>query len=199
MFASPDVGGIAHPPEVVHSHDMSIGPLLTESATLDVSAQIRDALHVEVRLTNDRTGHHLPTGTPLRHLILVVTAKDDQGQTLRHLAGSTNPAWTGGFAGTSGKTYARVLEDVWLGDSPTAAYWNRTRLVSDNRLAAGARDISRFRFAVPTAGRAELTVRLWYRRAFADLSRQKGWAGNDTLMEEATHLVYPAIKSQNRR
>ncbi len=33
-------------------------------------------------------------------------------------------------------------------------------------------------------------MRLWYRRAFAELARQKGWELQDTLMEEETARVY---------
>jgi len=198
MFAPAEKGGVAHSPESVHSHDMSIGPLLTEAASLDVSARIRDGvLDVEVRLTNDRTGHHLPTGTPLRHLILVVTATDGAEQPLRQLDGPRNPDWSGELAGTPGKTYARVLEDAWLGTSPTAAYWNPTRPLEDSRLAAGSSDTSRYRFSAPGVGEAALAVRLWYRRAFAELARQKGWEVSDTLMEEVITPVYaPSIRDR---
>lgn len=190
-FAPAEVGGVEHPPASVHRHDMSINALLTESAGLEVAGVIRDGtLDVEVRLTNDRTGHHLPTGTPLRHLILVVTATDGAGEPLPPLDGPRNPDWSGEYAGTPGRTYARVLEDAWLGTAPTAAYWNPTHSREDNRLAAGASDTTRYRFAALETDEATLTVRLWYRRAFAELARQKGWELQDTLMEEETARVY---------
>ncbi|MBT3219301.1 MAG: hypothetical protein HN348_09440, partial [Proteobacteria bacterium] len=80
VFALPSVGGVEHPPEEVFSHDMSIAKLLTSSATMVVSAEIKGgALEVTVGINNDQTGHHLPTGSPMRHLILVVEAKDEAG------------------------------------------------------------------------------------------------------------------------
>ena len=54
-----------------------------------------DQIIVTVSITNDQTGHHVPTDSPLRHLILLVQATDGQGQALPQLDGPTVPEWGG--------------------------------------------------------------------------------------------------------
>ncbi len=57
-----------------------------------------------------------------------------------------------------------------------------TRLLSDNRIAAHATDVSRFRFDAPASGDSSVRVRLLYRRAFHDLAEVKGWDLDDVPM-----------------
>jgi hypothetical protein len=131
----------------------------------------------------------VPTDSPLRHLILLVRATEADGNILSQVDGSQVPEWAGigdanegYYAGLPGKGYARILEELWTGVSPTGAYWNPTREVSDNRLAAFAEDHSTYRFAAPTAGHAQVEVTLLFRRAFIALTDQKGWDDPDIVM-----------------
>ena len=151
---------------------------------------------VHVILANDKTGHHIPSDSPLRHMILLVEAKDEQGNTLAQVAGERVPEWggigdpqAGYYAGLPGKAFAKVLAELWTEVSPTGAYWNQTRLVSDNRLAAFQTDTSRYVFTAPPTGGVKIAVRLIYRRAFRGLADQKGWDIPDILMEEAEIAV----------
>jgi hypothetical protein len=148
-----------------------------------------DALLVEVSVTNDKTGHHVPTGVPLRHMILVVQATDADGNLLPLRDGPVLPDWTGDYAGQSGQYYAKILEDEWTGESPTGAYWRDIRLVEDTRLAAFATDVSQYTFAAPAEGPATVEARLIFRRAFQQLMEQKGWDDPDIVMEEETIVV----------
>jgi hypothetical protein len=79
--------------------------------------------------------------------------------------------------------YAKVLEELWTEVAPSGAYWNQTRILSDNRLPAGGGDSTLFLFSAPETERLNLDVRLLYRRAFWDLMLQKGWETPDILME----------------
>jgi hypothetical protein len=88
----------------------------------------------------------------------------------------------GHYGGRPGKTYVKLLKEKWTDVFPTGAYWNHTELVSDNRLAAFARDASSFAFALPAKGKATVTVTLLYRRAFIGLMEQKGWDVPDIVM-----------------
>ena len=63
-----------------------------------------DHVVVEVEIENAKAGHHLPTGSPLRQVLLMVTATDEQGQALRLQTGPTLPAWAGDVAGLPGGT-----------------------------------------------------------------------------------------------
>jgi hypothetical protein len=144
---------------------------------------------VDVSITNDKTGHHVPTDVPLRHLILVVEATGADGKPLALGKGPALPEWTGDYAGQPGKAYAKILRDEWTGETPTAAYWRPVTIVEDNRLAAFATDSSRYTFEAPADGPVVVEARLLFRRAFQKLAEEKGWDDPDIVMEEATVTV----------
>ncbi len=166
---------------------------------MTVTARLEeDTVIVEVAITNDRTGHSVPTDSPLRHLILLVQASDGQGQALLLLEGPVVPEWggvgdpaRGYYAGLPGKGFAKILEEVWTEVSPSGAYWNPTRVVEDTRLAPFATDTSSYTFAAPESRPVGIEVTLLYRRAFIDLMAQKGWDVPDVVMEEQSLEVNP--------
>ena len=83
-------------PEQVHNHRMLSEELLQDAVTLTATAVISAGqLIVDVDLTNDKTGHHMPTDSPLRHAILVVEAQDADGQTVA-VAGGADAAGVDG-------------------------------------------------------------------------------------------------------
>jgi hypothetical protein len=191
---APGKGGVERDPSTIHAHTFpgaASEELLQNALTLQASAQVQgDQVWVEVSLSNDQTGHHVPTDSPLRHLILLVEATNESREALTLLEGETIPEWggignpqEGYYAGLPGKAFAKILVELWTGISPTGAYWNHTRVVSDNRLAAFATDKSRYLFAMPRPGSARISVQLIYRRAFRLLAEQKGWEIPDILME----------------
>ncbi|UCC76355.1 MAG: carboxypeptidase regulatory-like domain-containing protein, partial [Anaerolineales bacterium] len=150
-FVYPESGGLRRDPSRIFSHRMpgaTDEELLQNSVAMTVTAGFEgDELLVHVDITNDRTGHHVPTDSPLRHLILLVRASDEEGQTLPLLNGPTLPDWCdagdpsqGYYAGLPGKAFAKVLQELWAEVMPSGAYWNMTRIVSDNRIAAFATD-----------------------------------------------------------
>lgn len=191
-------GGIERDPSTIHNHNMTVdAKLLRNSLNMDASAKVNgEKLIVDVILTNDKTGHHIPTDSPLRHLILLVDARDARGKPLKHVSGPSLPKWCGSgkkikghYAGQPGKTYAKLLKEKWTEVFPTGAYWNHTELVSDNRLAAFASDKSSFAFARPQGGKALITVKLLYRRAFITLMEQKKWNVPDIVMAEKQFML----------
>jgi len=119
-------------------------------------------------------------------MILVVKVTDGAGHQLGLQSGPSLPAWTGNYAGQPGRYYAKILEDEWTGEAPTASYWRDIRLVEDTRLAAFATDVSQYAFTAPGSGPITIEARLIYRRAFQQLMEWKGWDDPDILMEEAT-------------
>jgi hypothetical protein len=132
--------------------------------------------------------------------MLVVRATAGQGGELRQLDGTSLPDWCGVgdpargyYAGLPGKAFAKLLEEVWTGVSPTAAYWNPTRVLSDNRIAALATDRSTYVFSAPAAGTVRVEVVLLFRRAFIRLMDQKGWDVPDIEMSRQT-LTLPSIE-----
>jgi hypothetical protein len=192
-YVFPERGGTRRDPNRIHNHRMpgaADEELLQNSVTMTATAQQDgDEIAVEISITNDKTGHHVPTDVPLRHLILVVQATDASGNPLSLLTGPALPDWTGNYAGQPGRYYAKILEDKWTGEAPTAAYWRDIRLVEDTRLAAFATDTSRYTFAAPAKGPIKVEARLIYRRVFQQLMEQKGWSDPDMVMEAETITV----------
>ncbi len=205
-FALPDQGGTERDPETIFSHRMpgaSDETLLQNSVTMSVDAtRAGETITINVTILNDQTGHHVPTDSPLRQMILLVGATDGQGQALPLQDGPTVPEWggvskdevgrmkdDGYYAGLPGQGYAKILMELWTEISPTGAYWNPTRVVSDNRIPAFGSDTSSFVFAAPAQGPASIEVVLLFRRAFIELMVQKGWNVPDILMEQAVVTI----------
>ena len=198
---APGKGGVERYPGAIHAHTFpgaANQELLQNALSMQVTASREgERLLVLVTLTNDKTGHHVPTDSPLRHLILLVEATDQAGNTLSLIEGERVPEYggvgdprLGYYAGLPGKIYAKVLIELWTGIYPTGAYWNNTRLFSDNRLAAFASDTSQYAFSAPTTGELGVRARLFYRRAYRLLADQKGWTDADILMNLAEVVVH---------
>jgi hypothetical protein len=203
-FVYPDKGGLVRDPARIFSHRMPGAmdeQLLRNAVTMTAAAWPGNGqIAVQVDIVNDRTGHHVPTDSPLRHIILLVEATDASANPLVQVNGPTVPEWGGVgdpkhgyYAGLPGKAFAKVLKELWTGITPSGAYWNPTRIVSDNRIAALSRDVSRYDFAAPQSGMVRISVRLIFRRAFKELMDQKGWDTPDIVMSQQTlHVNCPA-------
>lgn len=196
FFAHPEKGGLKRDPKTIVSHRMPGArdlDLLQNAVSLTLEAeQLPEGIQVTTKVVNDLTGHHVPTDSPLRHLILVVRAYGSDATELPLRAGPVLPEWCGTgnpddgcFAGLPGKVFVKLLEEISTGVSPTAAYWNPTRIVTDTRLEAFESDIGEFLFAAPDSGDARVEAVLFYRRAYKTLMDQKGWNEPDIVMESA--------------
>ena len=189
-FVFPEKGGQERDYYAVRSHRMpgtNDEQLLQNAVTMTGTVQVASGkLQVAVSITNDQTGHSVPTDSPLRHLLLIVEAKDSNGRPLRLQQGGTLPNWAGNYAGQPGRYFAKLLRDKSSGDMPTAAYWREIELVEDTRIAALATDRSNYTFAAPARGAATIEVRLIYRRAYQQLIEWKDWPDTDIVMEQMT-------------
>lgn len=199
-FARPEAGGLERDPMTIFSHRMPGAQdeeLLKNAVTMTVDAQRDgDAIVVQVDITNDNTGHDIPTDSPLRQLILLVSATSADGKDLQYVDGPILPEWTGEgeveqgyYAGLPGEAYAKLLEALWTEVSPTGAYWNPTRVISDNRIAALETATSTYTFSAPQSGSVLIEVRLLYRRAFIELMDWKGWDIPDIELDSQSYVV----------
>lgn len=183
-------GGVPRQPDRIHNHQMrgaADQALLQNSVTMTTTAELVEGeLQISVSITNDKTGHHVPTDSPLRHLILVVQASDADGNPLPLEDGPVLPEWAGNYAEQPGQLYAKILEDENTKEMPAFNFWAYVRVVSDTRIAAMATDTSQYRFAAPTEGPITVKAQLIYRRAFQQLMAWKGWNDPDIMMEEET-------------
>ena len=195
-FVYPEKGGLIRDPDLIASHlqpGASDVELLQNTVSMTVTAElVVDRVQVTVTITNTGAGHHVPTDFPGRHMILVVSAADGQGQPLPLQSGSTVPDWGGDLAGQPGKAFAKVLRDLNSGEEPTVAYWNPTIVVSDNRIPAFGADTSVYEFAAPPTGTVNVEATLIFRRAFWELMQAKRWDTPDVVMEqEMESIVIP--------
>jgi hypothetical protein len=190
-FALPEVGGLPHPPESIPSHlqpGASSLELLQDTVSMTLQTeQIGDQLWITVVISNTNAGHHVPTDHPGRHLILTVTAEDEDGHLLPQTSGDKIPSWGGLQAGLPGKAFAKVLRDVQTGEYPVVSYWKQTSILIDNRIPAFAADSSRYAFALPT-GTALIKVQaeLLFRRTYQAEMDARGWQEADIPMEIIT-------------
>ncbi|MHC4701560.1 MAG: carboxypeptidase regulatory-like domain-containing protein, partial [Planctomycetota bacterium] len=98
-FARLDKGAKHRDPNSIFSHLMpgaSDERLLRDAVSLTAEADLSDRLlTVQVEIVNDRTGHHVPTDSPLRQMILLVRSTDAEGNLLAQTAGPILPDWAG--------------------------------------------------------------------------------------------------------
>jgi hypothetical protein len=178
------------------NRDNADNPVLVQrSATVEIDASREDGkIKVNVKVVNKRAGHKLPTDSPLRHLILVIEARDINGILLTQVDGPKIPDWGGvgnqpeDYAGKPGVIYANILKDKDTNKVPAVDYWNPTLPAwkdSDNRLAPHEDVLSQYFFVTPSHGEAWITANLIYRSAFIDIARKKGWSVRDILVNWA--------------
>ena len=176
-LANPDDGGLKRDPQTLSSHDFSISSLLTKAISLKTDAEFNDDhLSVDITVSNTGTGHHVPSGSPLRHLLLIVSVQTPSGM-LRQISGSTVPTWADTqYRSLPGKAYARVLKEIpnYRGSRKQhfkpvypAPFWRPSLIESDNRIAANDSDISHYEFELNGAASAAISVELLYFEHFS--------------------------------
>lgn len=145
-------------------------------------------LLVNAVVSNNGSGHAFPTGVSIRNAVLHVQASVD-GQPLPLLSGDVIPFYGSSassneaddLAGQPGRGFARVLEGRINGSGPVVRpvlFIDAENVWSDTRIAAGAEDVSAYRFdtsMLPPNSQVEVTATLLYRRAWRDLAVTKGW------------------------
>ncbi len=104
-------------------------------------------LHVEVDVTNQGAGHMVPTGSPLRKLILLVRAEPFGGKSYQ-----AERVFTRVVADAQGKILNR--EDL--------VFMKAAKVVSDTRLAPGETRKETFTFNVPQGVRSTVEADFYY-------------------------------------
>lgn len=179
----------------------NVPSLVKNAARIDLTAKIEGGrIKVSVEVLSMGVGHKFPTDAPMRHLILLVEARDRNGTLLAQLDGPIIPLWggTGGqpedHAGSPGEIYANILQDEATGIAPTVAYWKPTLpawVGSDTRLKPGEPVSREYSFALPSNGSASISAKLIYRYGFIDIQRQKGWPIKNEMLVTAALIPVP--------
>ncbi|MCX7176269.1 MAG: multiheme c-type cytochrome [Proteobacteria bacterium] len=203
-FALEKEGSVLRDPATVASHTLSgiaDQAFMRDAVTLSAKAEVAGGrLQITVAVNNTKAGHHIPTGSPMRNMVLRVDAVDGNGRRLALLDGETIPEWAGtgpeaagNYAGLPGKGYAKVLKrwpeyradnrSLVLSQLYPSPFWRPSVLDYDNRIAADATDTSVYGFKLPedAAKPIRVSVRLIYRKTF------KSWLKPQT--EETADLL----------
>ena len=161
--------------------------LLKQAVALSIDAKYnkkKDRIIVSVFVRNVGAGHKLPTGSPLRHLIMLVEVNDtaDPPVHLPQLAGDTIPEWggvgnpeLGYYSGLPGTFFGYILMDKTNNNVPAISYWNPTEIILDTRIHPRDEIEKKYEFAAPEMGNANVTVDVIYRYAYKDLMDTKEW------------------------
>ncbi len=152
------VAGDVVDPRVARSHSAQInlhqmpGSHSLEQLTSAVKAQltaVREGgqLRVTVEVENQTAGHYLPTGSPLRQLVMDLRADSSGGQ---HFSEQ--------------RVYARQVADQHgtILKREHFAFLKAAKLVSDTRLAPGEKRTETFLFAVPAGSQTQVKATFWY-------------------------------------
>ncbi|MGE3808360.1 MAG: hypothetical protein AB7K24_27170, partial [Gemmataceae bacterium] len=112
------------------------------------------------------------TGFIDRHLILVVEAYDDAGQSVSASRGPLLPPLVGPeLAGRSGKLFAKRLKNE--NDESPVPFWLAAQAeVIDTRLSPERVETNQFDFPKEAI---RVRTRLLYRRFWSEVARAKGW------------------------
>jgi hypothetical protein len=106
-----------------------------------------DSLRVFVDVANATAGHFVPTGSPLRQIVLEVKADAYNGQHFREQ-----------------RVYRRTVADQQgkeIDREPTA-FLRGASVLSDTRLAPGEKRRESFAFAIPPGTSAQVSATFWY-------------------------------------
>ena len=179
---APGNGGIERDPFTLASHRTPGGviDMLRHALSITLTSSMdSDAIRANVEIIARNVGHRVPTGFPDRHLVLMVTAVDANGNPVEPIAGTRLPSSAGKWAGRAGSLFAKQLHDEH-GRTPTP-YWRHVDKVTDTRLVPDRPE--RQIFAFPPAART-ITAQLRYRRFWPEIADARGWNDNDVLVIE---------------
>jgi hypothetical protein len=148
-------------------------------------------------------GHSIPTGQPMRNLILVIEAKDSRGNKLEYIGENKIPVWggegdpeQGNYGGLPGKAFAKVLFEhysqyvqlklgvKWQHIFP-APQWRTVTIKMNSRIPALSSDLSSYDYKTTGNSRPfTITSKLFYRKTFKNWATMKRWKLKDILLAE---------------
>jgi hypothetical protein len=169
-----------------HHFDGGTEIQLKTALSMEVEGQIEEGrLKLNVFITNTNGGHWVPTGEPMRSVMLLLRVFDSDDKPLKMINGSRLPDWAGvgkvedgNYAGLPGAVFAKVLQDKE--GNLHVPFWRATRIASDTRIRPKDTLTLTFEFAMddpedePTA-EAELI----YRPVIIPLAKMKNWPVKD--------------------
>jgi len=155
-----------------------------------------DTLIVNVRITNKKAGHKLPTGVSIRNMLLVLDIQNE-GSSIVQISGDTLPHFAGigsaedrNFSGFPGRAYALVTNDSIKKQWPTGN-WATTNIKYDSRIPANETDISSYKFKINTSKSISINTELLYRAVYKHWADAKGWDTREYIMADSQFVIAP--------
>jgi hypothetical protein len=163
----------------VNLHEMPGGHSLDQlHKALGITIRSRregDDLFLDVGLANKGAGHAVPTGMPGRRVILEVRGQTSQGGVFEE-----QRVYTKTFTDAAGSTIR--TDGAYFGPS--------VRMVADTRIQPDERRGESFRFPVPAAATAFVTVKLHYEHAPTGGADGRTW-----LTFQSESRTFPPVKT----
>lgn len=188
-----DMWGTKRDPQNIRPHHFDGGTeiQLKTALSMEIEGQINDdILEVNVFITNTNGGHWVPTGDPMRNVMLVLSAKDSDGKVLKKLKGDELPSWTGigkledgNYAGLPGKMFSKVLIDKK--GNINVPFWKATGVAEDTRIRPKTTVKLTYQFKIENPDDEPVAeAKLIYRPFMKSLAKIKKWENNDIIITE---------------
>ena len=171
-------------PGTIRYHDIrgTTPEFLENAVSLEVDSHLSlGDLTVNVNVLNDGAGHAVPTGVVIRNVILLVLARDQEGQLLTLGSGDlvddiggSGDMDQGYYAGLPGQAFYRNMSN---GSEDGIFYTDAIEIVSDTRIQPGQAYSGSFTFplAIEQPQSIDLDVKVIYRRSFRSFVDVKQW------------------------
>ncbi|MEE9436430.1 MAG: multiheme c-type cytochrome [Candidatus Adiutricales bacterium] len=162
---------------------------LANALAMELEGRVEDGLlTIKVHISNTNGGHWVPTGEPMRSVMLLVEARDSDEKPLKLVRGGRLPEWTGsgkpddgGYAGLPGAVFAKVLADK--DGNLNVPFWRAASIAMDTRIRPKKTRTIEFVFELPDPDdEPAVEARLIYRPVNRSLAEQKKWKVDDIPM-----------------
>jgi len=203
---APGKEGIERDPKTIYTHRQfgsRDSSFLASAVEMNVRTKIhKDKINIEVEIENTGAGHHVPTGSPMRNMLLIVQIFDSNDKPLNYLGDNVIPFWggrgdikKGNYEGLPGKGFAKILFEDWTPYEFStvvnkgkqlfpAPQWRTVQIKYDTRIPALKKDISNYEFQLNNKGTYFVECKLIYRRTFKTWLDIKKWDLKDIVLSE---------------
>ncbi|MBW2064715.1 MAG: hypothetical protein JRJ03_07230 [Deltaproteobacteria bacterium] len=175
-------------PKNIHPHHFegATETQLRTSLSMELEGEVKgENLVVNVYITNTNGGHWVPTGEPMRSVMLIIDAHDSEDRPLKMIKGTRLPDWAGqgrpekgNYAGLPGTVFARVLQDK--DGNLHVPFWKAAGIASDTRIRPKETLNLRFEFALTDPeDEPSVEARLVYRPVVRPIAEKKRWITED--------------------
>ena len=175
-----------------HQFDGGTETQLKTAVSMEIESEVKgNILTTTVYITNTNGGHWVPTGEPMRSVLLVLDAVDENEKPLKRLSGEVMPEIAGrgdlskgNYAGLSGVLFAKVLEDA--AGNQHVPFWRAESIAIDNRIRPKSTVSYQWKFRLNNPDEEpSVTAKLFYRPVNKSLAQSKKWLVDDILITDA--------------